>query len=173
MISKLAKIAESQVGVRESGRNSGEHVRKYQGATSLEEKEFAWCAAFVDWCIAEWLKDAEAVKWLGLRVRTPDAWRPKTALAYGFLGWAKDRPNTTEILMPSAEAQAGDIVMYTFSHVGIVISDNGKTIQTVEGNTNEEGSREGDGVYYKTRNKSLVKRFVRIKSTGTNSLTKV
>jgi cell wall-associated NlpC family hydrolase len=68
--------------------------------------------------------------------------------------------------MPSAKAQAGDIVMYTFSHVGIVISDNGKTIQTVEGNTNGEGSREGDGVYFKTRNKSLVKRFVRIKSTS-------
>jgi hypothetical protein len=166
MISKLAKIAESQVGVRESGRNSGEDVRKYQEATNLEERGFAWCAAFVDWCIKEWLTDAEAVKWLGLRVRTPEAWRPKTALAYGFLNWAKDRPNTTEVLMPRAKAQAGDIVMYTFSHVGIVISDNGKTIQTVEGNTNEEGSREGDGVYYRTRNKSLVKRFVRIKSTS-------
>jgi cell wall-associated NlpC family hydrolase len=110
----------------------------------------------------EWLTDAEAVKWLGLKVRTPEEWRPKTALAWGFLNWAKDRPNTTEVLMPSAKAQAGDIVMFTFSHVGIVISDNGRTIQTVEGNTNEEGSREGDGVYYRTRNKSLVRRYVRI-----------
>ena len=162
MISRLATIAESQVGVRESGRNSGVDVRKYQEATNLKERGFAWCAAFVDWCIKEWLTDSEAVKWLGLKVRTPEEWRPKTALAYGFLNWAKDRPNTTEVLMPSAKAQAGDIVMYTFSHVGIVISDNGKTIQTVEGNTNEEGSREGDGVYYRTRNKSLVRRYVRI-----------
>lgn len=162
MIAKLAKIAASQVGVRESGNNSGEAVRKYQDATNLEIKGFAWCAAFVDWCIAAWLKDAEVIAWLGLKVRTPEEWRPKTALAYGFLGWAKDRPNTTEVLMPSARAQAGDIVMYTFSHVGIVISDNGKTLQTVEGNTNGEGSREGDGVYFKTRAKSLVKRYVRI-----------
>jgi hypothetical protein len=167
MISRLAKIAESQVGVRESGgSNSGAAIRKYQAATSLEPDKWPWCAAFVDWCIAEWLKDAEAVAWLALKVRTPEAWRPKTALAYGFLNWAKNRPNTSDILLPTEKAQAGDIVMYTFSHVGIVISDNGKTIQTVEGNTNGEGSRDGDGVYFKTRNKSLVKRFVRIKSTG-------
>ena len=162
MIAKLAKIAESQVGVRESGTNSGEVVKKYQDATNLEIKGFAWCAAFVDWCVAEWLKDAEAVKWLGLKVRTPEAWRPKTALAYGFLNWAKDRPNTTEVIDRSEQAKPGDIVMYTFSHVGIVVSDNGKSIQTIEGNTNGEGSREGDGVYFKTRSRSLVRSYVRI-----------
>ena len=162
MIPRLATIAESQVGVRESGRNSGVDVRKYQEATNLEERGFAWCAAFVDWCIMEWLKEPEVVAWLGLKVRTPEEWRPKTALAWGFLNWAKDRPNTTDVLTPSDKAQAGDIVMFTFSHVGIVVSDNGRTIQTVEGNTNEEGSREGDGVYYRTRNKSLVRRYVRI-----------
>jgi hypothetical protein len=162
MIDRLVKIAESQVGVRESGANSGEAIRKYQAATSLEPDRWPWCAAFVDWCIMEWLKDPEAVEWLNLKVRTPEQWRPKTALAYGFTSWAKDRPNTTKILMPTDMAEPGDIVMYTFSHVGIVISDNGKTLQTVEGNTNGEGSREGDGVYYKTRNKSLIKRLIRI-----------
>jgi hypothetical protein len=162
MISKLVKIAESQVGVRESGRNSGEAIRKYQAATSLKPDRWPWCAAFVDWCILEWLKDPEVVKWLGLKVRTPEQWRPKTALAYGFTSWAAGRPNTTKLLGPTEMAKPGDIVMYTFSHVGIVISDNGKTIQTVEGNTNGEGSREGDGVYYKTRNKSLIRRLVRI-----------
>jgi hypothetical protein len=162
MIAKLVKIAESQVGVRESGANSGAEVRRYQEATHLDLKGFAWCAAFVDWCIAEWIKDPEVVQWLGLKVRTPEQWRPKTALAYGFTAWAKDRPNTTKVLEPTEMAKPGDIVMYTFSHVGIVISDNGKTLQTVEGNTNGEGSREGDGVYYKTRNRSLIKRLVRI-----------
>lgn len=169
MISRLVTIAESQVGVRESGSNSGDDIRKYQEATSLAPGKWPWCAAFVDWCIQEWLKDDEVVKWLGLKVRTPEAWRPKTALAYGFLGWAKDRPNTTNVLMPTERAQAGDIVMYTFSHVGIVVSDNGNTIQTIEGNTNGEGSREGDGVYSKIRNKSLVRRYVRIKSTGSKA----
>jgi hypothetical protein len=162
MIAKLAKIAESQVGVRESGNNSGEAIRKYQQATSLDPDKWPWCAAFVDWCIKEWLEDAEVIAWLGLKTRTPEAWRPKTALAYGFLGWAKERPNTTKIIDRSEQAQAGDIVMYTFSHVGIVISDNGKSIQTIEGNTNGEGSREGDGVYFKTRSRSLVRSYVRI-----------
>jgi hypothetical protein len=164
MIAKLVKIAESQVGVRESGSNSGDAIRKYQETTSLKPDRWPWCAAFVDWCIAEWIKDPEVVKWLNLKVRTPEQWRPKTALAYGFTNWAKDRPNTTKILAPTEKAEAGDIVMYTFSHVGIVIADNGKTIKTVEGNTNREGSREGDGVYYKTRSKSLIRSLVRISS---------
>jgi hypothetical protein len=162
MISRLATIAESQVGVRESGRNSGEAIRKYQQSTSLDPDRWPWCAAFVDWCIQEWLKDDEVVAWLGLKARTPEEWRPKTALAYGFLNWSKERPNTTKVIDRAEQARPGDIVMYTFSHVGIVVSDNSKSIQTVEGNTNGEGSREGDGVYFKTRSRSLVRSYVRI-----------
>jgi hypothetical protein len=159
---KLAKIAQSQVGVRESGSNSGDDIRKYQQTTSLEPDRWPWCAAFVDWCIKEWLKDDEVIAWLGLKARTPEQWRPKTALAYGFLSWATGRPNTTAVLSPNRQAQEGDIVVYTFSHVGIVVADNGESIKTIEGNTNGEGSRDGDGVYAKTRNKTLVKRYVRI-----------
>lgn len=162
MIAKLAKIAESQVGVREGRNNSGEAVRQYQKATGLDPGDWPWCAAFVDWCIAEWIKDPEVVKWLNLKVRTPEQWRPKTALAYGFRNWAKDRPNTTKLISPTDKAQLGDIVVYSFSHVGFVLSDNGVTLQTIEGNTNAHGSREGDGVYIKVRSKNLVRNLIRI-----------
>jgi hypothetical protein len=163
MNKKIADIATSQVGQKEAtGRNDGPVIRKYQSATNLNPGPWAWCAAFVCWCIREWLKDPEAVKWLGLKVRTPEDWRPQTARAWGFDDWASKRPATTEIIDRSEQAKPGDIVMFTFSHVGIVISDNGKSIQTVEGNTDEVGSREGGGVYFKTRSRSLVKAYVRI-----------
>jgi hypothetical protein len=112
--------------------------------------------------IDQWLDDPQSAPWLNLKTMTPEKWRPKTALAYGFLQWAKERPNTTEVLSDKAKAQAGDIVVYDFSHVGIVIQDKGSRIITVEGNTNGAGSREGDGVYRKDRPKSIARNFIRI-----------
>lgn len=37
------------------------------------------------------------------------------------------------------------------AHVGFIETWGAKTVTTVEGNTNEAGSREGDGVYRKIR----------------------
>lgn len=166
MNKKIADIAASQVGQKEAtGHNDGAVVRKYQAATNLDPDSWPWCAAFVCWVIREWLKAPEVVTWLNLKVRTPEDWRPKTPRAWGFNDWAQTRPATTQIIDRADKAQPGDIVMFTFSHVGIVVSDNGKSIQTVEGNTNGSGSREGDGVYCKTRSRSLVKAYVRINSS--------
>ena len=70
----------------------------------------------------------------------------------------------------SIAAKAGDIVVFAFSHVGIVIEDQlpGKDyIVTVEGNTNGKGERDsvsGDGVWRKTRKTNLVKNYIRLLS---------
>ena len=166
MIHKLVEIAQNEVGVRESGGNNrGERIREYQRATELSPAAWPWCAAFVDWCIMEWLNDQQAVRWLNLRNSTPDGWRPKTALAYGLTKWARNRPNTTMIFTEKDKAMAGDIVTFDFSHVGFVVSDNGSTIETIEGNTNGRGDRDsesGDGVWKKIRKKTLVKDLIRI-----------
>lgn len=169
MTSELAHIAASQVGVRESSRNAGDKVRAYQLATTLKPARWAWCAAFVCWCVREWLAIPAAAGWLGLRHRTPDSWRPKTARAFGFRDWARGRPNTTKILPPSAPVEAGDLVIYEFSHVGIALKDLGSRIEVVEGNTNNAGSRESlgiDGVFRKVRCRTLVLCLVRIHSSS-------
>ena len=166
MLYKLAKLASCEIGVREDGGNNcGKRIREYQSATDLDPAAWSWCAAFVDWCIREWLKDKEVITWLGLKNRTPDEWRPKTALAYGLTSWAKQRPNTTSIYNEKDRAVAGDIVTFDFSHTGIVLEDCGDHIVTIEGNTNGSGGRDsdsGDGVWRKIRKKSLVKDFIRI-----------
>jgi hypothetical protein len=166
MIKKLVNIALSQVGVKEvGGNNRGAKIRLYQSATNLEPSSWPWCAAFVDWCISEWLKDKEAVKWLALRSTTPSAWKPKTASAFGLINWAKSRTHTTDILPETATAQLGDIVVFDFSHVGIVTGTKGSKILTVEGNTNGQGDRDstsGDGVWAKARNTSIVRNYIRI-----------
>ena len=166
MLEKLIAIASSQVGMREvGGNNCGDAVRKYQSATDLPPGAWPWCAAFVDWCIQEWLDIPQVVIWLDLKRRTPQEWRPKTGLAYAITAWAKQRPNTTDIFTEKDKAQLGDIVTFDFSHVGLVVEDCGDHIITIEGNTNGKGERDsvsGDGVWRKIRQKHLIKDLIRI-----------
>jgi hypothetical protein len=166
-LEKLAKIALSQVGVKEEGgNNNGPQIRKYQAATTLKPASWPWCAAFTSWATQEWLKDGDNVKWLGLKVMTPDKWRPKTAAAFGYISWAKERPATTKVFSNKAKPHVGDFAVFDFSHIGIVtkVLSDGR-FQCVEGNTNGRGTRDsasGDGVWLKTRSASLVRNFVRI-----------
>lgn len=166
MLQKLITIAQSQVGVmEEGGNNRGSKIREYQSATEIAPDAWPWCAAFTDWCIREWLKDASVVSWLSLKNKTPEEWRPKTAAAYGLVSWAKQRPNTTNIYDETQTAKAGDIVTFDFSHVGFVVEDMGSQLITIEGNTNGRGLRDsefGDGVWRKVRQKHLAKNFIRI-----------
>ena len=165
-LENLVKIALSQVGVKEvGGNNNGPQVRKYQAATNLKPASWPWCAALTSWVVREWLKDKENVEWLGLKVMTPEKWRPKTAAAFGYISWAKERPATTKVLSRKAKPQVGDFVIFDFSHIGIVVKVGEKNFQCVEGNTNGKGTRDsksGDGVWLKTRSASLVRNFVRI-----------
>jgi hypothetical protein len=166
MIYKLIQIATNEVGVLEhGGNNRGERIREYQSATNLAPAAWPWCAAYVDWCIREWIEIPQVVTWLNLQRKSPEEWRPKTALAYGLKSWALQRPNTTDIFNETQRAQMGDIVTFDFSHVGFVVEDCGSEIVTLEGNTNGKGDRDstnGDGVWRKIRKKSLVKDLIRI-----------
>ena len=160
----LPVIAAREVGKKETkGNNLGPEVRKYQSATNLDPGAWPYCAAFCCWVLARWLDDAENRKWLGLKKTSPQAWRPKTALAYGFLKWAKARPATVQILPDTAEPEPGMFVIYDFSHIGIVKRNIDETFfEAIEGNTNAAGSRDGDGVYVKIRRRSLARAFLRI-----------
>jgi hypothetical protein len=166
-LEKLVALALSQVGVKEvGGNNCGAKVREYQSATNLKPAPWPWCAAFTGWLIQQWLKDKESVKWLNLKTIPPEQWRPKTAAAFGYIEWAKNRPATTKILSSRSKPQAGDFAIFDFSHIGIVtkVLADGR-FQCVEGNTNGRGTRDstsGDGVWLKTRTPSLVRGYVRI-----------
>jgi hypothetical protein len=61
------------------------------------------------------------------------------------------------------DIKAGDVVIFTFSHIGIALGSPDKkgNVPTVEGNTNGAGSREGDGVYRKVRHVSKIRSRIR------------
>lgn len=169
---RLAAIAMHEVGVREEGGNNcGPRIREYQGATWLEPAAWPWCAAFVDWCVRAWVYPMKAEDPLFGR-ETAEGWRPKTAGAFDLVNWANLKG--MKVMPPSANIEAGDIVIYKMSHCGIVTADQyrerltgrlTKTFEAAEGNTGPEGLRDantGDGVFLKVRARSLVRNFVRL-----------
>jgi hypothetical protein len=90
--------------------------------------------------------------------------RPETAGAWDFENWCKSVDKTVMLKKPhKGDIKRGDIVCFTFSHIGIATlpPDSNGFISTVEGNTNGEGSREGDGVYKKTRHISKIRSRIR------------
>jgi hypothetical protein len=53
--------------------------------------------------------------------------------------------------------------MFTFSHIGIAVSapDDDGNVTVAEGNTDTAGSREGGGVYLKSRHLSKIRSRIR------------
>ena len=93
--------------------------------------------------------------------------RPTTPGAWAFIDWSLAQDNSTWTKRtPGADIKRGDLIVYTFSHIGIATSgvDSRGYFTTVEGNTNEAGSREGDGVYRKSRHTSQVKARIRFQA---------
>jgi hypothetical protein len=160
-IAHFIRIAQAEIGVEEvNGSNCGPRVNEYKAATWLPaNKPWPWCAAFVCWCVREAMKTASIHE-------TKTFKRPRTAGAWDFENWSLAQDSTTWTKKPHrGDIQPGDIVVFKFSHIGVAISapDKNGNVQTVEGNTDKAGSREGGGVYRKTRNVSQIRSRIRFR----------
>jgi len=148
----VAKIAHTQIGVRETSTNGGESIAEYQRATWLPVGPWPWCAAFVCHVIRQAMSGG-----------TWTFKRPKTAGAWDMENWCKSVDNSAKLHKPATKVKRGDIVVYKFSHIGIAVCDSDKDgmVSVVEGNTNSDGEREGDGVYLKRRHLSKIRSVIR------------
>jgi CHAP domain len=132
--------------------NRGPRVDEYQVRTGMKLKPgvegFAWCACFVYFCFDE------AAKKLGRKnpvIKTAgchDHWnRSRDAGIVQISGTRAT--NKPELVQP------GMIFIMDFGrgtgHTGIVESVHGGFITTIEGNSNNQGSRDGVGVFRLTR----------------------
>lgn len=167
----LAKVAESQLGRCEvgacevEGNNAGPQIREYQKATWLPPGAWAWCAAFVCWCILQ------AIRAYGL---TPKGWtRPRTAGAYDLENWADGKhphganAGWRSFSTKETKPRRGDVVTFTWSHVGIVVGydKESQKLTTVEGNASaanqRDGKTAGEGVVRKTPHLTQIRRILR------------
>ena len=142
---KHIEIAISQIGVEEipRGSNWGESVQKYLKSVGITFPA-SWCMAFVYWCCKESALNARLIKTGGvLRM------------------W-----NEVSKEMKHSAPKAGDIFIMDYGkglgHTGFVEKVQGDKIFTIEGNTNDTGSREGYEVCRRVRDISKCKGFIRI-----------
>ena len=161
LASELVRIAKAEVGIEEiDGTNCGTRVNEYKAATWLPaDKPWPWCAAFVCWCVREAMKAAGVPE-------TATFKRPRTAGAWDFENWSRDQDKSTWTLKPTyGDIEPGDIVIFTFSHIGIAVSaPNARGyVTTIEGNTDLDGSREGGGVFTKLRHGSKIRSRIRFR----------
>lgn len=134
----LREIYSSQIGVRElTGKNDGQEVEMYLHSVGLK-KGYAWCSAFVHWCL-----DSAKIK-NSVNAFSPTAENKKN-IVY------KSRTFFSQI-------KSGDVFTIFYpslkriGHTGFVDRKlNSSIVETVEGNTNDASSREGDGVYRRKR----------------------
>ena len=164
---RLIEIARIDLGKVEKTKNQADWIKKFWPSTSygmvgFEERQ-PYCAAAVCYCIDKWLESLDVCEALGLTLEQAEAWRCKSALVFDWLVWAKKRG--VKVLPKNCILHAGDLVVYSYSHLEIVTDDdNTETgpFTAIGFNTNPSADRDGEGCFEKPRSRKLVKAFIRI-----------
>lgn len=166
-------IAKRDVGQVEATRNRAPWIAKYWPTTTYPDghtNREPYCAAAVTYWLATVGREL-ADKGLfrasfGMTLKQFETWRCKSARAFDWRDWAHKR--NLLVLPENATAKPGDIIVFDFSHIGLIEADLGKSgFATIEANTNKAGSREGDGCWNKTRARHLAQVIIRLPFNNT------
>ena len=142
---KALRVAISQIGQKENplGSNWGKPVQDYLKAVGINFPA-SWCMAFVYWCFEQCGPNNPLVKTGGVL----NAWSTADR-KYRVVG----------------DPQPGDIFIMNFGkglgHTGIVEKVDTNFIYTIDGNTNDSGSREGIEVCRKQRPRNKIVGYLR------------
>jgi hypothetical protein len=144
---KALLVAISQIGKSEKphGSNWGEPVKTYLASVGINFPA-SWCMAFIYWCFSEASKDLKATN---------------TAVKTGgvLAAWNKALP-----AQKAKKPSIGSVFIMDhgkgLGHTGIVENFDEKFIYTIEGNTNDTGSREGIEVCRRKRLRTSIKGYL-------------
>lgn len=135
----------AQIGVMETGTNDGPEIREYLKTTNVSFSA-PWCAAFVSYCYTVNGVD-----------NPRSAWSPSYFLTSKLINLKITQPLRADVFG----------VWYNnlgrIAHIGFIDQwpRQGDYFISVEGNTNNNGSREGNGVYKKRRSKRSAYKIAR------------
>ena len=149
LVSAAVDFAATQVGVLEHplGSNRGPEVDQYLRAVGLNPvgQSFAWCVAFTHFC---YLKAAESLGRDNPHIKTAgvlDHWN-QAGRKPGVL-----RITKTDAISDPGLVKPGSLFIIDLGgglgHSGMVVETNSGRMITIEGNTNDGGSRNGIGVF--------------------------
>lgn len=146
--------AQEAANVREEppGSNRGQMIDQYVRSVGLDPSgQYAWCAAFVYWCFDQAATRKGASNPVNRTGSVLDHWRmaasnaraKRLLIAEGTADPSLVLPGMIFVLATGAGA----------GHTGLIEQVEGQYLTTIEGNTNEGGSREGIGVFRRTSRK--------------------
>ncbi len=147
-VARVAVQHLKQHPIEVGGQNAGPWVREYMDG--YEGNAWPWCAGFVTYVVRQAL----------------DAWKSPAPFAHLKRTYSCDIladrarvagkfvPATSDQLAPGSIFLVRGAKPNDWVHTGIVIAVDAKTIATIEGNTNDEGSREGYEVCRRIRNRA-------------------
>jgi len=140
---KALQAAAAMIGVKESKKNSGLWIDLWLRFAGLWPG-LAWCAAFVYWILVNSGFDKSLLP------------KVNPGSVYGWMTWAKEKNLIT------ANPKRGDLGFWCHrvksgkgyswqGHIFFLTEVRGLDLKTIEGNTNEAGSREGTVVARRNR----------------------
>jgi Putative peptidoglycan binding domain/CHAP domain len=149
LLAKVLEIARAEIGTLEipPGSNRGKRVEEYQRGVGIGPGD-PWCVAFVYFCFAS------ATSHLG--AKNPvlvKKCRTGSVLAMWNQARANGVPTVTrdEAMADPSRVKPGMVFILSTGggqgHTGLVSRVVGNRLETIEGNTNDGGSREGIGVF--------------------------
>jgi hypothetical protein len=149
LVKAAIEFAGTQIGVREKplGSNRGPEVDQYLRAVGLNPvgNSFAWCVAFTHFC---YLKAAESLTLDNPHIKTPgviDHWN-RAGRTAGVV-----RVTKAQAIADPSLVRPGSLFIIDLGgglgHSGMVIEATNGRLVTIEGNTNDNGSRNGIGVF--------------------------
>ena len=140
IVERALNVAHAYNGVRQITKDHGPQIAQFLASVELPEG-YPWCAAFVHFCVVT--AGADPAKLAPAR---------QCAGVIGWRNWAKagGRISDTPLRGWLFYWLNGDE-----GHIGFIRKVTGEPgaliLSTIEGNTNDNGSRIGDGVYIKER----------------------
>jgi hypothetical protein len=145
---KALEIAQGEIGKSEipKGSNWGPDVQKYLASVGIDVAA-PWCMAFVYWC---YVRASSSMGVINPLLKT---------------GGVLSQWTTRQRFSVASAPQPGDIFIMDFGkgegHTGIVERVDHDYVYTIDGNTNQDGSREGYEVERKTRSRARIKGYLR------------
>lgn len=128
---RALSVARSQLGRGEQprGSNWGQPVQEYLASVGITFPA-AWCMAFAYWCVDKAAREAKVTN-------------PLHRTGGVMAQWNALKGTSHQVKRP----RRGDLFVMSFGsglgHIGFVERVEGDRIVTIEGNSNDEGSREG------------------------------
>ena len=152
-VAKVLSVAASQIGYKERSGNR----TKYWTDLKINQGQ-PWCAGFTTWCL--WKSGFSMSKIKSMVGSNPYHVFSMRAYAKRHGRW-KSSP------------RPGDLVVFSFSHAGLVEKVFGKhNVQTIEGNTSggSRGSQNNGGMVARKRRTSNISGYIRLDYNGSSDV---